>query len=115
MPLTVTLPDPLAFQLESRAKVQKVPLGQMIVDMLFNVIEREPTIDQTLEELIAEIKATPPNPASFRPATGSLLEALKDAPNEPEIDVESWNREWAAVEAEMKTITRLNDYAEGLV
>lgn len=52
----------------------------------------------------------PPNPVTFRPAQGSLLEALKDVPNEPEIDVESWNREWVAVEAEMKTIILLNDY-----
>ena len=71
MTLTVTLPDPLALQLKSRAKVQKVPLAQMVADMLFNVLEREPAIEQTLEELVAEIKATPPNPASFRAATGS--------------------------------------------
>lgn len=53
MPLTVTLPEPLVLQLESRAKVQKVPLGQMVVDMLFNLIETEPMIDQTLEKLVA--------------------------------------------------------------
>lgn len=115
MPLTVTLPEPLALQLQSRAKVQKVPLGQMVVKMLSSYFEPETEIDLSVEELVAEIKAMPPNPACFRPAQGSLLEALKDVPNEPEIDVESWNREWAAVEAEMKTITRLNDYAEGLV
>lgn len=114
MPLTVSLPEPLAFQLQSRAKAEQMPLDKMVVDMLLNVLETKPAIDQALEQLVAEIKATPPNPASFRPARGSLLEALKDAPNEPDIDVESWNREWAAVEAEMKTITRLNDYAEGL-
>lgn len=113
MSLTVTLPDPLALRLKSRAKVQKVPLGQMVADMLLNVLEREPAIEQTLEELVAEIKATPPNPASFRAATGSLLEALKDVPNEPDIDAENWNREWGAVEAEMNTITRLNEFVTG--
>ncbi len=115
MSLTVTLPDPLAIRLESRAKVQKIPLSQMVADMLLNVLEREPVIEQTLEELVAEIKATPPNPASFRAATGSLLEALKDVLNEPDIDARSWNREWEIVEEEMKTITRLNDIAEGVV
>ena len=49
-----------------------------------------------------EIKAEPPNPAAIRPATGSLAEALQNAPEDPDFDLETWTRQWEAVEAEMK-------------
>lgn len=113
MPVTVTLPHPLATQLQTRANFKRISLGQMVVDMLVNTLQREAE-DTALEEIVAQIKATPPNPASFRPATGSLLEALENAPDDPDFDLERWNREWSIVEAEMKAITRLNDIAEGL-
>jgi hypothetical protein len=48
-----------------------------------------------------------------RPATGLLAEALKNAPHDPDFDLETWTKEWAAVEAEIKAITRANDIAEG--
>jgi cell pole-organizing protein PopZ len=67
----------------------------------------------TLEEVVAQIKATPPNPAAIHPATASLADLLLDAPEDPDFDLERWTQQWAAVEAEMKAITRANDIAEG--
>ena len=37
----------------------------------------------------------------------------QNAPDDPDFDLESWRQQWAAVEAEMKAITRANDMAEG--
>jgi len=62
---------------------------------------------------VAKIRAMPPNPHGIRPAAGSLAEALRNAPDDPDFDLASWSREWAAVEAEMKAMARADDIAEG--
>jgi prevent-host-death family protein len=69
--------------------------------------------DPELVALVERIKATPPNPAAIRPATGSLAEALQNAPEDPDFDLETWTRQWDAIEAEMKAIDRADDIAEG--
>ena len=69
--------------------------------------------DPDLIALVERIKATPPNPAAIRPATGSLAEALQNAPQDPDFDLETWTQQWNAIEAEMKAIDRADDIAEG--
>ncbi|MCQ3973382.1 MAG: hypothetical protein DPW09_08065 [Anaerolineae bacterium] len=69
--------------------------------------------DPELVALVERIKATPPNPAAIHPATGSLAEALQNSPGDPDFDLETWTRQWAAIEAEMKAIDRADDIAEG--
>ena len=54
---------------------------------------------------ITFIKATPPNPQSIRAAQGSLAEALKKAPNDPDFDLGQWEKNWSVVEAEMEAVT----------
>jgi prevent-host-death family protein len=63
--------------------------------------------------LVERIKATPPNPAAIHPATASLAELLQNAPEDPDFDLETWTRQWDAIEAEMKAIDRADDIAEG--
>lgn len=74
----------------------------------------DPTEDTypTLLEVVAKIQATKPNPAQFRPPSGNLADLLWDAPNDPKFNLEDWSRQWSAVEAEMKAVTRSNDIAE---
>jgi hypothetical protein len=62
----------------------------------------ERDIHASLEEVVAKIKAMPAHPASFHPATQSLVELLSNTPHDPSFDEEAWNRDWAAIEAEMK-------------
>ena len=69
--------------------------------------------DPKLIALVERIKATPPNPAAIHPATDSLAELLRDAPEDPNFDLETWTRQWNAIEAEMKAIDRADDIAEG--
>jgi len=69
--------------------------------------------DPALRALVEQIKTAPPNPAAFRPATGSLAEALQNSPTDPDFDLESWTRQWEAIEAEIKTIDKADDMAEG--
>ena len=115
MTITVTLPDSLASQLQTKAETQQVSIVELVIDLLTQSLEPKLEKTLTLEELVAEIKATPPDPANFHPARGSLAEALRNAPDDPEFDLERWNKEWEAVEIEMKAITQANNIAEGFV
>ena len=71
------------------------------------------TLDDELHELVTAIQATSSNPALIRAATANLAELLHAAPDDSSFDLQSWQRQWSAVEAEMKAITRANDIAEG--
>jgi predicted DNA-binding protein len=55
----------------------------------------------SLEEVVAMIRAMPSDPSNIHPATQSLAELLAASPEDPSFDLEEWNREWAAVEAEV--------------
>ena len=112
MSVTITLPDEIAQSLQAKAKAQQVSLDTLVTNLLTDALDAEAEDDE-LEALVVRIKATPPNPASIRPATGSLVEALKNAPEDPDFDLEAWNREWAKIEAEIKAINRADDIAEG--
>lgn len=115
MSITITLPDDLVTKLKSRADNQNLPLADLAINILTAALESdaEANDDPTPEEVVAQIKAIPPNPAAIRPATGSLAEALQNAPRDPDFDLDAWTKQWAAVEAEMKAITQANDMAEG--
>ena len=115
MTITITLPDGLAAKLQAKAQIQQLQPEELILDILSSAVELEFEQDvyPTPDEVIARIKATRPNQANIRPASGSLLKALQNSPHDPEFDLEAWNKEWAAIETEMKAITRANDIAEG--
>lgn len=73
--------------------------------------------DDGLERLIAEIKATPPNPNAVHPATksGEQFRAdLEANPPSPELfTFAEWQPLWAAFEAEEKALARAHEIAEG--
>lgn len=121
MEITLTLPDVLAARLQTEARVRRRSTEEIAVELLDQALEVESDsqeyIPPTLEEVVARIRATPPNPQMIRSPEGSLGEYLAasiaaEDPNEP-FDLAEWNRQWAAVEAEMKAMTRANDLAEG--
>jgi prevent-host-death family protein len=69
--------------------------------------------DPEMIALVEAIKSTPPNPAAIHPATASLADLLRDAPEDPDFDLASWTEQWDAIEAEMKARDRADDIAEG--
>lgn len=135
MTLTITLPEKIAEQLQRKAKERHLSAVEVAIDLLENALDEQAdfhpalangktliaatddeveTISPTPEEVVAKIKALgPSDPRNIRPATGSLAQALRSIPSDPDFDFEEWNRQWAEVEAEMKAITRANDIAEG--
>jgi hypothetical protein len=114
MTVTIMMPDEMENQLKREAEKKQLSLEEFILDLLADALETE-TPSLTPEEVVARIKVTPGNPFSLRPASGSLAEALRQAPADPDFDLAKWNRAWAVVEAELQTVTRANDLAEGRI
>ena len=112
MSITITMPDEMGVQLQRKAKRERLSVEEWVIKLLGRVLQTDDTFP-SLEEVVAQIQAAPPNPHSLRPASGSLVDALRDSPNDPDFDLDVWNQEWATVEAEMKAITRANTIAEG--
>ncbi len=71
------------------------------------------TLDDELQEIVTIIQGTAPDSSLVRPATAKLADLLHSVPGDSSFDVEDWRRQWSAVEAEMKALTRANDVAEG--
>ena len=71
------------------------------------------SLNDELCELVTAIQTTPPNPTLIRPATANLAELLSAAPDDSSFDLQGWQRQWSALEAEMKALTRANDISEG--
>ncbi len=67
----------------------------------------------SVDDVVAKIQATPPNLHNVRPARSSLADTLRNGPNDPEFDLAQWSTDWAAVEAEMRAMTRADDQAGG--
>lgn len=58
----------------------------------------------SLEELVAEIKRMPPNPANIKPGSGLLGKHLAELEQEydPTFDIDAWLSKWDQVEEDMK-------------
>jgi hypothetical protein len=110
MTITITLDEYLVAGLENKAKKQQLSVEQFAISILTEVVEEAESV--TPREAAIRIQATVPNPAQVRPATANLADVLHAAPGDPCFDLESWNRQWSVVEAELKAITRANDVAE---
>ena len=67
----------------------------------------------TIEEFVAQVKASGPEPDAYTPPMGSLAKALANAPYEKPIDSAAWDRQWALIEAEMNERDLADDRAEG--
>lgn len=113
MSVTITLTDPLAEQLRIRATRQHLQLEEFVFTLLKNALQPANQDILTPEDVVAKIKATPRTLKNIRPATDSLLEALRHAPDYPDFELEAWEKQWSDIEWEMKAITRANDIAEG--
>jgi plasmid stability protein len=113
MTLTITLPEPLTAALKNRAAQEHKPAVDLALKLLSDALEEENTFP-TLEEIVAQIKATPPDPTAIHPAQGSLGDALASLATDPDFDVEAWQRQWDEVEAEMKARDRSDAIADAI-
>lgn len=105
MTLTITLPNHLAEQLQRKAEEEKLAAEEVAIDLLEEALEE--LWWPTPEEVVAKIKATPPDPTAIRPAEGSLADHLRQRTYDPDFEIEESRVE--AIEAEMKVMTCAND------
>ncbi len=112
MGLTITLPNSIEQQLAKTAAKQNRSVEDVAIALLEDALAAKQQ-GHLPEEVVAKIKALPSESHHIRPVRGSLAEALRAAPENPDFDLAAWQQAWAKVEAEMKTITRANDAVEG--
>lgn len=111
MTITITLEDDLLAGLQDRAQRQQLSVEQFAVKILAAAVEDSECL--TPLEVVGRIQATGPNADQVRPATASLAVLLRTAPDDPDFDLNDWQRQWSAVACELAAITRANDIAEG--
>ena len=112
MTTTITLPDRLVDQLQQQASIRHRSIEALVIEYVEAALSDE-TIDEeeSLEALVARIKAMPPNPLSIIPAQGNLADVLRDMiAGEPDQEVLA---ALAAAEKELRALDRADDITEG--
>jgi hypothetical protein len=112
MTTIITLPDHLARQLQQQATARHSSVEALVIEYVEAALGDEMAEEEeSLEALVARIKALPPNPQSIIPAQGNLAEVLRDmAAGEPDPEVLA---ALVAAEEESRAIDRADDIAEG--
>ena len=114
MALFLELPKQIEKELQRQADSRALSPEAVALLLLQEALTPETTDPSpTPQEVVDKIKQLPPNPNAFRPAQGSLAEALESAPTDPDFDLEEWTKEWQLVEAELRAMTLSNTIAEG--
>jgi hypothetical protein len=111
MALTINLDDELVAGLANKAMKQELSVEQLAISILTEAAREFESL--TPLEAVARVQATPPNPCQMRSATANLADLLSSPGGEPDLDPEVWRRQWSAVEADLKAVTRANDVSEG--
>lgn len=110
MHMTIELPDDLIGSFQRVAQAQHRSAQDVALDILrAGLLDDVPDMDA----IVADIRAAAPNPAALRPARGSLLAALDDAPADNDLDLAAWQDAWTSAEAEMAALSQADDRAEG--
>ena len=106
---------------QSLSAAERLFLAKTLLDSLVHeeaITGVEQKIDQadplpSLEEVVAQIKATPPNPQQIQRATKTIdkvmTEWAENPPDEPRLTTEEWEQTWWAVRQEMKQRDRNRD------
>ena len=116
MTMMIQLPNTVAATLRKAAKRRQISPDVLAAQLIEDALTAEalPAVEATLtsdvlpslEQLVAKIQGLPRDPRNIRPATASLKELLENAPEDPEFDLDEWQRQWDMFEEEVKDIER---------
>ncbi len=116
MTMMIQLPNTVAATLRKAAKRRQISPDVLAAQLIEDALTAEalPAVEATLtsdvlpslEQLVAKIQGLPRDPRNIRPATASLKELLENAPEDPEFDLDEWQRQWDLFEQELKDIER---------
>lgn len=109
MSVTITLPRALAAKMKNAAEARNSSIEELALAILGRAFMSSRSLSPN--DVVAETRSA--SPATTPSVNGSLADALRDAPEDPQFNLESWQREWSAVEAEMRAVSRLNALTEG--
>lgn len=112
MTITITIPKEMEPKLQRQAEKEQRSVQDVAINLL-DVLLNEEDVFPSLEEVVREIQENGQLPQNVRTAVGSLAEALENAPQDPDFDLATWQREWAIVEREMALMNRMDDIVEG--
>ena len=132
MQITLTVSEPIAARLQRQAAQLNVSLDDLALKFFSDGLVAEPVAGlspgaaqngqrddgvSSLQEVVARIQATPPNPAAIVLPTQTIaeMEAVwqANAANDSDIAPAEWDRLWAEFEQELKRSDRADDIAEG--
>jgi hypothetical protein len=115
MATLITLPDELSERLKPQAANQHMDLDAYVIELLNRLSNQPATIVfvEPIETIVARIKALPPVAPKLYPGTYTLTHTLAHFVEDATFDAADWDRQWAVVEAEIKTISRVDRLAEG--
>jgi hypothetical protein len=100
MTLTITLPEKMAERIQRKAEERHLSAEEITVDLLQGALDHDATFQAdpstgykpmsetdddfpTPEEVVARFMALPPESNNVRPVRGSLAEALRNKPTDP--------------------------------
>ena len=115
MATVITLPDELSERLIPQAAEQHMALDAYVIELLRRLSgQPTPTIYiEPIEAIVARIKALPPVAPANYPGIETPTHALARYVDDAAFDAADWDRQWATVEAEIKTVSRADRLAEG--
>lgn len=124
--ITLTLPDAIVAQLEDQVKQRNISLDELALKLFRDALfaespdalaaEHQEDSALALEALVAQIKATPPNPAMLILPRQTLDEVVGywQAQRVEDMDIlpDAWDRLWAEFEREQKIIDQADATTE---
>ena len=112
--LTINLPDELVVRLRASAAARRQPLDTYVSEVL--TVQTAPLnwLDDSLsfQDALAQFRALPPRPV--KSVVRPLAKMLADTISDPGFDSEAWDRQWADIEADLKTVDETDRQADQL-
>ncbi len=115
MATVITLPDELSERLMPQAAEKHMALDVYVIDVLRRLSDQPASMIyvEPIEVIVARIKALPPATPITYPGVDTPTHALARFIDDAAFDAVAWDRQWAAVETEIKAMSRTDRLAEG--
>ena len=106
MTLSIQLSQKLATKLKEEAQQRKVRPEQLAVNILIDFLDDQQDDGiPSVAEVVRQIRSLPKDDRFVSLPEKSLADMLKNAPADPDFDLEQWEAEWEKVEEELEQLS----------